>query len=45
MVDSWDCVVVGGGAAGLSAAASVVQSLLVDEYGLIGPEWRTRVSA
>jgi thioredoxin reductase len=32
-------------AAGSLAATAVVQSLLTDEYGLTGPEWRTRVNA
>lgn len=32
-------------AAGSLAATAVVQSLLADEYGLIGPEWRSDVNA
>jgi thioredoxin reductase len=32
-------------AAGSLVATAVVQSLLTDEYGLTGPEWRTRVNA
>ena len=32
-------------AAGSLAATAVVQSLLTDDYGLIGPEWRSHVNA
>ena len=32
-------------AAGSLAATAVVQSLLADEYGLTGPEWRSHVNA
>ncbi len=32
-------------AAGSLAATAVVQSLLTDDYGLIGPEWRPHVNA
>jgi thioredoxin reductase len=32
-------------AAGSLAATAVVQSLLVDDYGLIAPEWRSHVNA